>query len=135
MGSAHGIFITGAIILLFFNLFYISMYPQTAWSLTMGTVTGFIATILAVGVISGFNLLGSGLTGASVKILFGGASLLNILFQINIAGFPVGMGLANNLLGSFTTSSFLEGLGFFLSLILTLIIFISGIIIIIGSGD
>lgn len=135
MGSTSGIFVTGTIILGLYNLFYIVMFPTEVWTMTIGVVIGFIGTILAVGVISGINILGSGLNSSSIKILFGSASLLNFMFQINIGGFPIGLGFGNNLLNSFGTDSFLEAIAFILSLIFILVILISGLLTITGGSD
>lgn len=133
--KAQAMFISGLAVLLIFNVVYISLYPSVIWYATIGALTGFVALILGIGVISGINIFGSGLNSASVKILFGASAILNLLFQINIAGFPVGMGLANNLIFSFGTTNFLDSMGFFLSLIFSVMILASGLVIIQGGAD
>ena len=130
--NAQEMFISVMIILLIFNIYYTFTFTEAVWTLTIGALTGFIATILAVGIISGVQVLGSGLTGESIKILFGCGALLNVLFQINIFGFPLGMGLVTNVLSVFG-SEFLA-LGIIITSVLRMIAFISGLIIITGGS-
>jgi len=130
--NAQEMFISVMIILLIFNIYYTFTFTEAVWSLTIGALTGFIATILAVGIISGVQVLGSGLTGESIKILFGCGALLNVLFQINIFGFPLGMGLVTNVLSVFG-SEFLA-LGIIITSVLGMIAFVSGLIIITGGS-
>jgi len=130
--NAQEMFISVMIILLIFNIYYTFTFTEAVWSLTIGALTGFIAVILAVGIISGVQVLGSGLTGESIKIMFGCGALLNILFQINIFGFPLGMGLVTNVLSVFG-SEFLA-LGIIITSVLGMIAFVSGLIIITGGS-
>jgi hypothetical protein len=111
------------------------MQPTMTWDLTIGFLTGTIATILAVGVISGIQILGSGLNSASIKIIFGIASLLNVMFQIDIAGFPLGLGLANNLISSFPATDFLSTFGFLIATGLCVITLISGLMVLTGGSE
>ena len=130
--NAQEMFISVMIILLIFNIYYTFTFTEAVWSLTIGALTGFIAVILAVGIISGVQVLGSGLTGESIKIMFGCGALLNILFQINIFGFPLGMGLVTNVLSVFG-SEFLA-LGIIITSVLGMIAFVSGLIVITGGS-
>lgn len=127
------VFLSCLSVLLIFNWIYVAMYPSVTWNLTVGAVTGFVGTILALGIISGIQLFGSGLSGTSIKIIFGVGTLLNILFQITIGGFPIGMGLANNVLSSFSGGDII-GIGYFLTTIICIITIVSGLMVIIGGG-
>lgn len=130
--NSSGVFISIMAILLVFNMFYFLYFPNSTWNLTIGAITGFIFTILGTGLLTGVQVLGSGLNTETTKIVFGCGTLLNVLFQINVAGFPIGFGLITNILNVFG-SEFL-GLGVIMVSILGVIAFISGIMMIIGSS-
>lgn len=131
----QAVFMGGLLVMFFFNVFFLVMQPDAIWTMTVGAITGFVATVLAVGVISGINILGSGLSGSSVKILFGTSALLTIMFQIPIAGFPVGLGLANNIISTFSEADTVTQMfGFFLGTGLSVMTIISGLLTIAGSG-
>lgn len=130
--NASTVFIFCMITLLIFNFIYVSSTPQQLQIITIGALIGFIAEILAIGVISGVQILGSGLNPASIRILFGVATLLNILFQVNIGGFPIGIGLLNNVFTVFSNGDFL-GLGLFITTVLGLVLITSGLIVIVGG--
>lgn len=124
-------------VMFIFNVFYVIMQPDALFTVTIGAVTGFVASILAVGVISGLNILGSGLNSASIKILFGTASLLTMMFSIPIAGFPLGMGLATNIIAVFGASgdTFGQLIGFMLGTGLAVMTIVSGLMVMMGSGE
>lgn len=129
-----GVFTSVFAIILLFNMIYVNMNPETTYNIYVGAVTGLIATSISVGVLGGISILGSGLNSESIKILFGTSTLLNALFQIQVGAFPVGIGLATNIINIFTESDFV-GLGFFISTALAVIALISGLIIIIGGSE
>lgn len=129
-----GVFIPVFLIILLFNMIYVNMTPETTYNIYLGAITGLLASTIAVGIIGGVQILGSGLNSESIKILFGTSTLLNVLFQIQISGFPIGIGLATNIVDIFTESDFI-GIGFFLSTALALLALISGLIIIVGGSD
>jgi hypothetical protein len=132
----QAIFMSGIIVLLLFNMVYVVSEPDALWTLTVGAVTGFIASVLAVGVISGINILGSGLSGISVKILFGVATILNMLYQVEIAGFPLGMGLASNLTAIFTSGdSLLQFLSYLVATVFSIVMLITGVMFVQGGAD
>ena len=124
------VFITILSGLVLFNFVYVMGNPDIDWNLGIGALTGMLATIIATGIISGIQIFGSGLNPESIKIIFGVCSLLNILFQINVGGFPVGIGLINNLFNLFPSST---GLGFIVCSIISIIVLVSGLMIIIGG--
>jgi hypothetical protein len=132
--KAQGIFLGSLIVLVIVNILYSMSQPSGIWTMTIGAISGFIALIVGGGVLLGINVFGTGLTGASVKIAFGMASLLNLMFQIEILGYPVGMGLLNTLFDVFAVGDFYL-IGFIISVVMMLSILGSGIIIIIGGGD
>lgn len=129
--TSSEIFISIMFILLIFNVFYTFYNPAVVWDLTVGAISGFLVVILGTGIISGITVLGSGLSTQSIKIMFGCGTLLNILFQIEIGGFPVGFGLVTNVLNVF--GSEILGLGVIIVSILGLLAFVSGIMIITGG--
>jgi len=129
--NASDIFLSSMAILLIFNFIYVTTAPTITWNLTIGAITGFIVLVLAVGIVSGVQFLGSGFNGESVKIMFGCGALMNILFQIDIMGFPIGIGLATNVLNCFGSEWL--GLGVITTSILSLMAFVSGLIIITGG--
>lgn len=134
--EATDIFLSGILILLLFNVAYILIIPSALWNITTGAITGFLLTLVAIATVSGISILGSGLNSASIKILFGFGSIISILYSVEIAGLRLGMGLATNVLASFSSSGGgLETFGFLFVSILSLMILISGLIMIQGSGE
>lgn len=130
--DASDTFITIMLILLLFNVYYTFSVTSAVWSLTIGAITGFMVLILATGIIVGITFFGTGLSNESIKILFGCGALLNVLFQITISGFPIGLGLATNVLSCFG-GEFL-GLGVIITSVLAILGFVSGLIVITGGG-
>jgi len=129
--NAQEVFLGSLSVMLLFSVVVMFMSPENIWEFTIDAVAGtFIGLILIAGVLTGINVLGSGLNSESVAIIFGVGALLNILFQIEIAGFPIGLGLVNNMVNSFGASDGL-GLGYLLSTVIGLITLVSGTIIII----
>lgn len=131
--NASTVFMFCMVTLLIFNFIYVSSTPQQLQIITIGAVVGFIAEILAIGIIGGVQIFGSGLNPASIRILFGVATLLNLLFQINIGGFPIGIGLLNNVFNIFSSGSDFLGLGLFIVTVLGLLTFVSGLLVIVGG--
>lgn len=130
--KAGEIFISSIVTLSIFNFIYVSSTPSKINNMGIGALTGLLTTIIAVGIISSIQILGSGLNSASIKIIFGVGFLVNILFKVEIAGFPIGLGLMNNLYEVFMTGDLL-GIGFFITTVFSFITLVSGIIIIIGG--
>ena len=132
--KAGSIFLSIMLVLIIFNFMYIQTMPDKVNMVVLGGIMGLVSSVLAIGVVGGIQILGSGLNGESIKIMFGVGTLLNVLFQINIGGFPLGLGLINNLSGAFSTGD-LWGLGYFLASSIGIVGLISGLMIILGSGD
>lgn len=120
--------------MLLFNIGYSFANPTSVFDIVVGGVVGFIATVAGLGIISGIQILGSGLSTASQKIIFGIGTLLNILFQIDIAGLTIGMGLGSTLIEAFVLND-LFGIPFFLVTVFVIAILISGIMTIVGGAD
>ncbi len=128
------LFITGLAILIIFNFIYCTMNPDIVNVMYVGAITGLIASVVATTVISGINILGSGLTGESIRIIFSISTILNLLFQISIAGIQVGIGLVNNILIIFDSTMF-AGIGYFIASTLAIMTLVSGMLMIVGGSD
>lgn len=142
-------------ILMVFNFIYIAAFPDIANTMILGSIIGLVVTVLIVCIVGGVQVLGSGLSGTSIKMIFGIAILFNILFQINlpswifgiisvvatVAGYgintnlsiPIGMGLTNNIFNAFANGD-LWGLGFFVATTLSIVALVSGIMVIMGAS-
>lgn len=123
-------------ILLLYNIGYVLIVPTSTFSMGLGVLVGFIVTVLGIGALSGVTFMGTGLNEVSVKIIFTVASLLNLMFSIQISLFgytlPVGLGLITNLYSSFTVND-MFGIGLMLSTVLGGLVLVSGIMIAIGG--
>lgn len=132
---ASAVFITCMVIFIMFNVFYVMVYPETINLLDMSWITSVIPLIVAAVLLTGIEVLGTGIRGTSIKLLFGILALINIMFQINIGGYPVGLGLAQNMLLVFSTMGDWFGIGFFITMGLILASLASGMMLILGSGE
>jgi len=128
------IFIICMIMLILFNFFYYAVSGANWMIDVAGGVVGFLGVIASVGIIAGIQVLGSGINTEGIKILFGFGCLLNILFKINVGGFPIGLGLLTNVFNAFTSSSDFLGFGMFITSVIGLTIIISGLLIIVGGS-
>jgi len=125
----------GCIIVLFaLNILYYFITPESLMLITVGGLLGFISQVIAVGILGGIQILGSGLNSQSIKILFGVTTLFNILFRIDLAGYPVGIGLLNNVFNIFSEGDFL-GFGTLIVTTLGLLTIITGLMILTGGGE
>lgn len=134
---AGSIFLSGMLILLIFNWMYIQTTTLVN-TIILSSLVSLLAGIILLGVITGITVFGTGLDSASIKILFGAGALMNILFQIPLGvNWGIGLGLINNMVNAFSIegSGFGIGIGYFLSGSISIMIFISGIMLIQGSGD
>ena len=132
--KAGSIFLSIMLVLIIFNFMYIQTLPDKTNMIVLGAIMGLVSSVLVIGVVGGIQILGTGLNGESIKIMFGVGTLLNILFQINIGGFPIGLGLINNLLNTFVGGD-LWGLGYLLATSIAIMALLSGLMIILGSGE
>lgn len=132
--GANSWFLGGTMTMLLFNFFYMSYYPDTANIMFLGAVTGLLTQTMVVGAVAGIQVFGVGLNDSSTKIIFGVSALINMLFQVNVAGVPVGIGLANRVIDAFNASE-LMGFGFLVATVLCVIVFFSGVIIVLGGID
>lgn len=136
--NASSVFIFSVLTLILFNVAYGFANPDYVFDVLVSGVLGFVLVVLAVVSVASLQVLGSGINDAGVKIVFGVGSLINLLFRISLTffGFPVGevgIGLASTLLTVFDASDFM-GLGYITATAFSLIVIVSGLIIITG-GD
>ena len=128
------------VVLLIFNFAWVSVSGDATVVLTqmaIGGVLGIVIPIVVVAILSGTNVVASGLNSASTKMIFGVGVLLGLLFQINftIATFNItlGMGLLTNVFNVFATTD-LFGIPFFMTAILGISLFVSGLLTFSGGG-
>lgn len=129
--NSSGLFISCFIIIITFNLFYVTVNPTEVYNLTIGGVSGFVVQILGIAILSGVNALGSGLNAQSTKIIFGVGTILNILFQLQFWEITLGFGLINNLINAFSGSPT------FITIIIgvfAIITLFSGLLTVLGGG-
>ncbi|MEM1793324.1 MAG: hypothetical protein QW794_03995 [Thermosphaera sp.] len=133
--KAQSVFLTCMFVLFVFNVFvWLAGLGDVVKDIIGGIIGLLIAAVIGI-VLAGINILGSGLTGTSVRMLFGIATLIFILFQIPIPGFPIGLGLANNLFMTFASAGGLIGVfGFIISFVLCTLALLSGIIMLVSTG-
>jgi hypothetical protein len=108
--------------------------------MTIGALVGLAASAVAVGVISGISILGSGLNTASVKIIFGMATLINILFKVDLGmgaekggSFQIGLGLASNIVSVFSPTE-LWGVGWIIATAIGIVAFVCGMLTLSGGA-
>jgi hypothetical protein len=149
----ESMFMSGITILLICNIIFGFMNPDVnmsyiVFNLGVGAITSFIILISIAVIIAGLKIsvLGTSLEldSESISITFGVGLILALLFQVNIAiipfgnflglTLPIGMGLGQNLIQFFPITEG-AGLGFFLVSSLILLTFISGLLIVKGSGE
>lgn len=132
ISTPSSIFVTCVMIMIIFNVIYVSAHPDLGNNMTVGAVTGLVGTALATGILAGIQVLGTGLNDESIKIMFGMGAIVNILFQINIGELPLGLGLANNMINAFSPSE-AGGLGYFIAGGLAIVTLICGLLTIVGD--
>lgn len=160
--NSEDVFLTGMIVLVMVNIFIwgTSIENFSFNNVAFSIISGELVIALTVGVIGGLNILGTGLNSSSTKIIFAVASLMNIMFSIKIGGtgssfappeagyrpggvfsidgngFQFGLGLATNVINLFSNSANdFYGLGYMISWLFALVVFASGLIIIIRSSS
>jgi hypothetical protein len=132
--GASSFFLSGALMMILINFFYLSFDSTVASIMFLGAIVGLIVEAFVIGTIAGIQFMGTGLNSASVKIIFGVSTLINCLFQVNVAGVPVGIGLANNILTMFSESDVM-GFGWLITGTLTMMTLISGLVLLTGGSD
>lgn len=118
-------------IMVLFNWIYVSMNPAITETFVFDGVKGLFLGVLALTILTGVTVMGTGLSDVSIKVIFASAILLNLFFKIEIANVQLGLGLATNIITVFDGTYF-SGIGLMIGTILVLSAFISGIMIIIG---
>jgi len=106
--------------------------------LTQMAFDGVIGLIVSVGVIavaSGIQIFGSGLNSESIHLIFGIATILNVLFNVHFGPIGIGIGLINPIFVVFalgTAPGFLLLMGWFLATGLALTALVSGVMAVSG---
>lgn len=138
--NASEVFIILMVVLMVFNFAYVTMIGDigtTLGNMAMGGILGIVIPIVVVAVLSGTNIVASGLNSASTKMIFGVGVLLGLLFQISftVATFTItlGMGLLTNVFSVFNMTDFF-GIPFFMTAILGIALFVSGLLTFSGGG-
>lgn len=138
--NASGVFVILMVVLLVFNFAYVSVSGDASGVLTnmaIGGVLGIVIPLVVVAILSGTNVVASGLNPASTQLIFGVGVLLGLLFQISftIATFEItlGMGLLTNVFNVFA-SDVGYGVPFFVTAILGISLFVSGLLTFSGGG-
>lgn len=122
------IFISTLSILVLFNTFVCLVNPNVSSVLTMD-LKAIVITGLTIAISSSITIFGSGLAPDVSKMLFTSIVLLNVMFQVNIYGFTIGIGLINTLINVFSPTD-AWGLGYLLALTISFITFCSAIMIV-----
>lgn len=78
------IFFFSLCVCVLFQIFYILVYPATIWALGIGFISGFIVTLMTIGVVAGVTALTIGLNDRAVTILFVMMFFLMFFFQIQL---------------------------------------------------
>lgn len=124
--NVKSIFITIFLIVLVVNIFYISSTPERIFNMAIGGLIGFALCVTPI-ILLGATALGNQiLSETSQKILMSLIFYINVFFGVEIYGVSVGLGLMNNVylaLGGETSL----GLGFMITSVLTIMIFVFGI--------
>jgi hypothetical protein len=137
---SSSIFITLMAVLLVFNFFYVSLMGNAAQFLANMAIGGILTVIVAgvlAALLTSINVLGSGLSTAGTKIIFGFSVLLGLLFQITFTfgayQVPLGVGLLQNVFMTFNPTDG-YGIPFFLVMAIGVTILVTGIQTIQGGG-
>jgi hypothetical protein len=136
--DAKEIFLSNMAILFIFDTAFVLSKPPGAASdlvghMAYGGIVGLILTAAGIAVVAGITVAGSGLNSETIRIAFGVATLVNILFSKNFWGVDVGLGLAMPLFDVFTSSEvmgFMAFFGWILASGIVLMAMVSGFLII-----
>ncbi len=127
--EAKSIFISIFFIILIINFIYVASTPDVIFSMGVGVLIGFALSITPI-IVLGATALGSQVLSESAqKIIIGLILYLNIFFQFNIWNITIGLGLLNNVYLAFGGET-LWGMGFMVTTILTIVTFITGLMVV-----
>lgn len=107
--SASKILVGLTVIMLMINIIYYFENPSNVFSMVGGGIASVILGILTIGSISGVQIMGSGISDESLRLIFGMAFMLNVIFSLNIGGFQIGLGLMNNVYYYFSNGNDIFG--------------------------
>lgn len=128
----EGILISTLMILLLFNT-YVAMVNPNVVSVLNQDLSGLVATALTCTIAAGINIFGSGLSDSATKIIFSVIVMFNILFQIDIYGFTLGLGLCSTVFTVFNNGDVL-GIGTLIGGLLSFVAFFSAMLVVVESG-
>jgi len=123
------IFVSTLSMLLMFNIFVVMINP-TASSILNISYQEVVVQALAI-IVSG-SLISVVLGETVLKIVFSTIIIFNVLFQVHIYGFTVGLGLVQTVFNVFQVYDVMN-LGFYITSIISLVVFFSGMLIIVES--
>ena len=126
---ASGIFISCIAVLLVFNAI------TGATIFNIDSFLGLLAIMVPIIIISGVNILGSGLSDITMKEIFGVGILIAVLIKLDLPPpfpFDLGLGLGTNAITLFPVAE-LGGIPFFTITSIVVIAFLSGIILVLGG--
>jgi hypothetical protein len=124
------IFISTLAILVLFNVFVVSINPAQSSILNLD-FQGIIVSALSVITVGSVVQIVTGET--ILRIVFSILLLFNVLFQVHIYGFTVGLGLVNTVFNVFQVYDVLN-IGFIVASVLSMLVFFSGMLIIVESA-
>lgn len=136
---AMGVFLSVIMVLVIFNIGYYAIYPETVELLGVSVILTFATAGLAIGVISGVEVLGSGISDTAQRIIFIVVILLNLLFQIDIPigegiEIPLGLGLLSHVLEVFVLNDAYM-IGYAVTTILGILALVTGLQMAVGAGE
>lgn len=129
---AGKLFIACAIALLIGNVVYYSINPDAFTSDLMGGITSFVVSAIIVLAVSSVNVATFSLSDSFISLIMAITTLINLFFQMSIAGHDIGFGLLTNMITLTSGSAF--GIGGIIINAIGLIMFISAMMIVNGAG-
>ena len=143
MMDYKNIFVTNTVIVIIVNLIYVYINPTLINNITLSSLVGFVSGVAIIGLIIGIQIsvVGSGisLSDQSIKMFITIGMLLNIMFSVDIWTFQfgqneytaqIGLGLINNFIDIVSGGDFM-GLGLALASIISILMFISGVMMVV----
>jgi len=133
---ATKLFMACAISLILANVVYYStqLTPNTFINnMFSGLISTVASAIVVIGILS-LNALTVSISDSFITMIITTTLLVNLFFRITIANFSLGFGLLTNIMDLTATGTFF-GIGNILMTVFGLIMFISAMMMISGSGE
>lgn len=124
------IFISTLAIIILFNVFVVSINPEVS-SILNTDFTSILVTSITI--ISAGGLVSIVLGETVLRVVFATLLLFNVLFQVEIYGFTIGLGLINTIFNVFQTYDVMN-FGFITASVLSMLCFFSGMLIVVESA-